>query len=130
MNAPPSLAAAAPVAFPAPFRPAMPPEAPLPMPVQSLEAWDPAAGHRPAMRHPRPWLARLFVFGAAFLLTVYGALQMYEVVSVSGGTTALQYVLLALFTLNFSWIALAFTGAILGFLVLLRRPEAPARPPR
>ncbi len=61
------------------------------------------------------------MFGAAALLTAYGAMQKYEVVAVSGGTTALQYVLLALFTLNFSWIALAFTGAILGFLVLLRR---------
>ncbi|KQU04897.1 glucosyltransferase [Methylobacterium sp. Leaf469] len=113
---------------PAPFRPAMPPEAPLAMPVQRLDTWDGAAGHVPSVRHGKPWLARLFVFGAAALLTAYGAMQMYEVVAVSGGTTALQYVLLALFTLNFSWIALAFTGAILGFLVLLRRPKAPALP--
>ncbi|WP_177232329.1 glucans biosynthesis glucosyltransferase MdoH [Methylobacterium gossipiicola] len=106
----------------------MPPEAPLAMPVQRLDAWDAADGHKPAVAHPKPWLARIFVFGAAALLTAYGAYQMYEVVSVSGGTTALQYVLLALFTLNFSWIALAFTGAILGFLVLLRRPRTPALP--
>jgi len=118
----------APVPPIAPFRPAMPPETPLAMPVQRLDTWDEATGHVPVRPHAKPWLARLFVFGAAALLTAYGAFQMYEVVSVSGGTTALQYVLLALFTLNFSWIALAFTGAILGFLVLLRRPRTPALP--
>ena len=54
---------------------------------------------------------------------------MYRVVSVSG-VTALQWVLVALFTINFSWIALAFTSAIVGFLALLlgRRPP-PAPPP-
>ncbi|HEX8417988.1 MAG TPA: glucans biosynthesis glucosyltransferase MdoH [Methylobacterium sp.] len=113
----------------APFRPAMPPEAPLPMPVQNLAAWTPGSG-RPGRAHPTPWLARLFVFGGALGLTAYGAAQMYQVVSVSGGTTALQYVLLALFTLNFSWIALAFTGAILGFVTLLLRPKRPAPPER
>ncbi|TXM66238.1 glucans biosynthesis glucosyltransferase MdoH [Methylobacterium sp. WL69] len=106
----------------------MPPEAPLAMPVQRLDAWDGTDGHAPSVAHAKPWLARLFVFGAAALLTAYGAMQMYEVVAVSGGTTALQYVLLALFTLNFSWIALAFTGAILGFFVLLRRGRTPALP--
>ncbi|HEX2724313.1 MAG TPA: glucans biosynthesis glucosyltransferase MdoH, partial [Beijerinckiaceae bacterium] len=36
---------------------------------------------------------------------------------------------LALFTINFSWIALAFTSALVGFVVLLARPPAlPARP--
>jgi membrane glycosyltransferase len=63
-------------------------------------------------------LARAFVFGGAALLTAYGAREMYEVVSVSR-TTLLQYGLLALFTLNFSWIALAFTSALLGFFALL-----------
>jgi membrane glycosyltransferase len=53
---------------------------------------------------------------------------MYQVVSVSR-TTVLQWVLLALFTVNFSWIALAFTSALLGFLVLLRRPRPPVALP-
>ncbi|MCC0807702.1 glucans biosynthesis glucosyltransferase MdoH [Methylobacterium sp. W2] len=109
---------------PASFRPAMPLEAPLPMPVQDLDRLDPASGHRPARPARRPWAARALVFGGAALLTAYGALEMYEVVAVSGGTTALQYVLLVLFTLNFSWIALSFMSAILGFFTLLRRPKA------
>jgi membrane glycosyltransferase len=55
------------------------------------------------------------------LLTAYGTYEMYQVVSVSR-TTALQWVLVALFTVNFSWIAIAFTSALLGFFALLRRP--------
>ncbi|WP_375454236.1 glucans biosynthesis glucosyltransferase MdoH [uncultured Methylobacterium sp.] len=107
---------------------AMPAEAPLAMPVQDLSAWDPVAGHRPARLHPRPRAARTFVFGAAALLTAHGGWQMYETVSVSGSPTALQYALVALFLLTFSWIALAFTSAILGFAVLLGRPRLPPVP--
>ncbi|MEH3148021.1 MAG: glucans biosynthesis glucosyltransferase MdoH [Methylobacterium frigidaeris] len=100
--------------------PATPPEAPLAMPVQDLRRWDPAGAHRVPSRRT-PWAARLFVFGGALALTVYGAVQMYEVVSVAGSTTWLQWLLLVLFTLNFSWIALAFTSGLLGFAALLRR---------
>ncbi|HEY0570056.1 MAG TPA: glucans biosynthesis glucosyltransferase MdoH, partial [Enterovirga sp.] len=110
--------------------PAVPPEAPLSMPTQSLSRWSPKerAAFSGRATHRIPWLARLFVFGGALLLTAYGASEMYAVVSVSG-TTTLQYVLLGLFTVNFSWIALAFTNAILGFLVLARRPNpAPVDP--
>ncbi len=110
-----------PAASPAP---AMPPESRLEMPVQSLSRWSAHDGRRLAASDPyrAPWLARLFVFGGAAALTAYGAREMYEVVSVSR-TTVLQYVLLLLFTLNFSWIALAFTSGLLGFLVLLRKPR-------
>src|ERR671917_179962 len=101
--------------------PATPPESRLAMPVQSLQRWSPR-DERPLQapeRHRAPWPARAFVFGGAAALTVYGAYEMYEVVSV-GAVTLLQWLLLALFTVNFSWIALAFTSAILGFVVLLR----------
>jgi membrane glycosyltransferase len=108
----------------------LPPEKHLDMPTQSLRAWSPREERRPLHRHATPWLARLFVFGGGLALTGWGAHEMYQVVSVSR-TTVLQWVLLALFTINFSWIALAFTSAVLGFLVLLRRPRAPAAlPPR
>lgn len=100
--------------------PATPPENRLVMPVQSFRRWSASDRRRPAA--PRswktPWLQRLFVFGGGLALTAYGAWEMYHVVSVSR-TTSLQYVLLALFTINFSWIALAFTSAILGFFGVL-----------
>lgn len=102
---------------PSPEAAALPLETPLTMPTQSLSLWseperDAADGRDIGAT---PWLARLFVYGGALLLTVYGAREMYFVVSVSG-TTTLQYVLLALFIVNFSWIALAFTAGVIGFV--------------
>ncbi|MBV9738359.1 MAG: glucans biosynthesis glucosyltransferase MdoH [Hyphomicrobiales bacterium] len=113
---------------PAPL-PAVPPAAPLAMPVQSLRRFGPrelaiaASGPGLALI-----LARLFVFGGALAFTAYGGLEMYKVVSISG-TTFLQYVLLILFIGNFSWIALAATSGLLGFLVLAWRRLAPRRAP-
>jgi membrane glycosyltransferase len=110
--------------------PAMPSENRLDMPTQSLRRWSDAEGHRSvaAHLHRTPWAERLFVFGGALALTLYGAYEMYQVVSVSR-TTILQWLLLLLFTVNFSWIALAFTSGLLGFVELLRRPPAPAALP-
>ncbi|MFA6968399.1 glucans biosynthesis glucosyltransferase MdoH [Bosea sp. (in: a-proteobacteria)] len=100
--------------------PATPPESRLVMPVQSFRRWK--ASDRRTPIAPRDWktprLKRLFVFGGGLALTAYGAWEMYHVVSVSR-TTSLQYALLVLFTVNFSWIALAFTSAVLGFFGLL-----------
>jgi membrane glycosyltransferase len=101
--------------------PALPPENRLDMPVQSLRRWRASDGRpdSPKKPVPRPWVTRSLVFGGACALTAYGMWEMYNVVSVSR-TTLLQYVLLALFTVNFSWIALAFTSAVVGFVALLR----------
>ena len=74
-----------------------------------------------------PWLARLVAFGGGAVLTAYGAHEMYRVIDV-GGVTTLKWALLALFVLNFSWIALSFMSAIVGFVVLLRRRPAPPMP--
>ena len=94
------------------------------MPVQALSRWSRAEERPLAASDPyrAPWLARLFVFAGAAALTAYGAYEMYQVVSVSR-TTVLQWLLLLLFTVNFSWIALAFTSGLLGFVSLLRRPR-------
>jgi membrane glycosyltransferase len=106
-------------------RPAMPNEAPLAMPVQSFERWS--KKNRYLWRDPNkaytPWLARLCVFGGGLAVTVVGIWQMYAVVAV-GGVTSLEWALLVLFALNFSWIALAFSSAVVGFVSLLRRPKS------
>ncbi len=102
----------------------MPPEKHLDMPTQHLRRWSADQERKRVRQTPKlgTWLARLFVFGGGLLLTAYGTYEMYQVVSVSR-TTALQWVLVALFTINFSWIAVAFTSALLGFFALLRQPR-------
>ncbi|ACK49682.1 glycosyl transferase family 2 [Methylocella silvestris BL2] len=110
--------------------PAMPAEAPLDMPTQSLSRFDPSTRRKNVLRHP--WLgvlfARLFVFGGGLALTCYGAYEMYEVVAV-GGVTLLEWALLILFVANFSWIALAFSSGLAGLLWLMFfAPRAPALP--
>ena len=107
----------------------VPPEAPLAMPTQSLTRFDPAGCHRDS-RHPSlgSWLARLFVFGGGFCLTLYGAHEMYKVIEV-GGVTILEWALLLLFVANFSWIALACMSALAGFFWLLLFPQKPPAPP-
>ena len=108
--------------------PAMPPEAPLAMPVQDLTAWDRSAARIPEQARRKPWAARVVVFGGGLALAAYGIWQMVETVSVSGSPTPLQLVLVVLFGLTFSWIALAFTSGLLGFAVMLRRPPAAPAP--
>ena len=78
----------------------LPPESPLAMPIQSLRTWSRKDTRKPLIRRPKPWLVRLFVFAASIGLTLWGAVEMYRVVSVSG-VTALQWVLVGLFTVNF-----------------------------
>lgn len=107
--------------------PALPPEQPIAMPVQSLSTFPRSQRRKQVLRRGTPWLIRLFVFGGALALTGWGAQEMYRVVSVSK-VTPLQWALVALFTVNFSWIALAFTSAIVGFLALLRTPRVKPLP--
>lgn len=103
--------------------PALPPENRLDMPVQSLRRFGPDEVRKPVRPYHPPYLARLFVFGGGLALTGWGAFEMYRVVSVSS-VTLLQWALLALFTVNFSWIAVAFTSAIVGFIGEIRRKPA------
>ena len=112
-------------------RPAMPPEAPLAMPTQPLSRWS-KDEVRPLVA-PKlwktPWASRIFVFGSLAVAIALGGREMYRVVEV-GGVTVLEWALLALFLVNFSWIALAFASAIVGFFALLGKPaiETPAAP--
>ena len=110
----------------------MPPQSPLAMPVQSLTRFAGTQRRKwrvPASAH-RPWMTRLLIFGCTLALTGFGASQMYKVVEL-GGVTLLEWVLLVLFVVNFSWIALAFSSSVAGFAyaVLDRRP-LPVIPPK
>jgi membrane glycosyltransferase len=94
----------------------MPARRPLEMPTQSFSRYE--RHHVGARRIAwRTLLARLVVFGGAILLTAYGANEMYGVLAV-GGVTTLEWVLLLLFVVNFSWISLALTNAIVGLIAM------------
>jgi membrane glycosyltransferase len=96
---------------------ALPDEAPLAMPVQSLSKSPPPARRPPSS--PRLILPRrLLVIGGAAALTVAGTVQMYKVFAVNGATP-LATVMLALFLALFAWIALSFTSALAGFCSLI-----------
>jgi membrane glycosyltransferase len=96
---------------------ALPDEAPLGMPTQSLRAAPPQATRPPSS--PRAMgLRRLIVIGGAVALTIVGAHEMYLVFAVNG-VTALAIFMLALFLALFAWIALSFTSALAGFCSLL-----------
>ena len=110
------------------IRPAMPAEATLAMPIQSLRRCDPPRAPLQKGLQGGALLARLLIFGGALALTTYGGWQMYKVVSL-GGVTTLEWALLVLFVANFSWIALAFTSATVGFVwTLFLAPKSPALP--
>ncbi len=104
----------------------MPPESPLPMPAQDLFRFDANGNRDSAAARLGFWclLARFLVFGGGFALTAYGSYQMYEVVAI-GGVTTLEWILVGLFVANFSWIALAFASACVGFFWLLFAPPKP-----
>nr|WP_280986376.1 glucans biosynthesis glucosyltransferase MdoH [Hansschlegelia zhihuaiae] len=113
--------------------PAMPPEAPLRMPSQPLWTWS-KHDVRPLVEPKAwktPWVSRAFVGVGLVAAVVLGGREMYGVVEV-GGVTVLEWALLFLFLVNFSWIALAFASSIVGFVALfgkpaIAEPEAPER---
>jgi membrane glycosyltransferase len=111
--------------------PAMPREAPLAMPIQSLRRFSRSErrGWTDPTRARTPWLERLFVFGGALALTAYGFREMYGVVEV-GVITPLEWALVGLFVLTFSWICLAFTSSVLGFAWLVFFARGPTPLPR
>ena len=100
--------------------PAMPTESHLDMPTQSLSRFNRRGrrGWSNPIHRSTPWLARIVVFGLALILLAYGTEEMYRVVNI-GVVTLLEWILVALFVANFSWIALAFSSSIVGFVWLL-----------
>jgi membrane glycosyltransferase len=111
---------------------ALPDDAPLAMPTQSLRQ-APARTRRFASTPRAMGLRRFLVIGGAIVLTGVGTEEMYRVLAVNG-LTPLAVFMLALFVALFAWIALSFTSAIAGFISVLgrggRRLTAPGTLPR
>ncbi|MDP5307262.1 glucans biosynthesis glucosyltransferase MdoH [Paracoccus spongiarum] len=102
---------------------AVPPAAPLEMPVQDFRL-------RPQRRRARPhdlwrvWLARLVAFGGTAALAVIGYTQMLA--SFGDRPTPMQIALLVLFVPTFAWVGLSFSGLVAGlFAPRLTLPEGP-----
>jgi membrane glycosyltransferase len=102
---------------PMPLAAALPPEAPLPMPTQSLRERRqraPAPGTGPKSIA----LRRLLVFGGTAAMTAFASQQMVAVLQV-GGITPLEAGVLGLFVLLFAWIALSFVSTVVGFFAIV-----------
>ncbi|MGJ4929893.1 glucans biosynthesis glucosyltransferase MdoH [Bradyrhizobium sp. HKCCYLS2038] len=67
-------------------------------------------------------LRRGLILTGTAVLTLAGAIKMYEVVEV-GGVTVLEGMVLALFSILLAWISFAFVTALAGFGVMLLRPR-------
>ncbi|MFD1795532.1 glucans biosynthesis glucosyltransferase MdoH [Paracoccus aurantiacus] len=92
---------------------AVPPDAPLEMPVQDFRAAPPPGPgfQRPALEVS---IARLIAFGGALAVTVLGAWQMWAAFGTN--IQPMQYVLLVLFTITFAWIGFSFCSMLAGLL--------------
>lgn len=98
---------------------ALPPEAPLEMPAQSLRAAPQSRG-RPTTEPRLIGLRRLLVIGGATAMAMEGTYQMYRVLAVNG-PTPIALIMVALFLALFAWIALSFTSALAGILFVAGR---------
>jgi membrane glycosyltransferase len=93
---------------------AMPPPALLDMPEQTFRRYD--APRRRARPSVRTIAARFVTFGGTLALTVYASREMIAVVSFGNMASALQWLMVILFTVTFGWIALPASAAIAGVL--------------
>ena len=100
---------------------ALPDESPLVMNRHEVSE----AGHRLNSSQQTMWfrlrtfVAQLFVFMVTAGLSTYGIREMYLVLN-TNNITNLQIVFLVLFSINFLWVAFAFSQALLGFLLHLK----------
>ena len=107
--------------------PPVPVETTLEMRTQNLWRWR---GPSPARIDRAPdrgtFAARVFVFGGAILLSGFGINEMVQVVK-AGGIVGLEWPLLILFSITYSWIAFSAMSGVAGFIAgffVGKRPEA------
>ncbi|MDB6182369.1 glucans biosynthesis glucosyltransferase MdoH [Paracoccus fistulariae] len=102
---------------------AVPPEAPLAMPVQDFR-------HKPTIRQRvrfdgvKVWLARLIAFGGAAAIAAIGFSQMLQ--TFGDRPTPMQWALLILFVPTFGWVGFSFCSVLAGlFAPRLSTPDGP-----
>jgi membrane glycosyltransferase len=111
-----AVTARSPVEIGPDFR-ALPGEAPLDMPVQSL--WTRPKHHGRLLSQPRfVLLRRICVLTITAVLTAFGAREMFLVMNVAG-LTLLEGLVLLLFVALFAWIAFSSASSIAGFASLI-----------
>lgn len=104
-------------------RGAMPPPAPLDMPVQELAAKPPA--QFPEQVDFRAVLARAITLSGTIGIVAYGVSEMMAIVR-NDDMSTLQALMIVFFALTLAWIAQAAAGAVAGLLPQRRQPLAPA----
>ena len=97
----------------------MPEEAPLAMPVQDLRA-KPGRVPAPGTGPRGIWWRRALVFGAALVLTLFGAREMALVLDIDAPLRP-GSIVLALFVPLFAWIALSFVSSLCGVASVIAR---------
>ena len=107
----------------------VPHESALIMPTQRLWRWKRKGGRVDQRVITLTILsARIFVFGGAILLSLFGINEMVQVVR-AGGIVGLEWPLLILFSITYSWIAFSCMSGIAGFIAGFMRTKRPdARP--
>ncbi|GGE37669.1 glucans biosynthesis glucosyltransferase H [Agaricicola taiwanensis] len=100
------------------FAPALPADAPLDMPVQSL--WRKPQRRAVETRPAGLFLRRLIVIGGAAVMTYFAAQEMFLVLNVAG-LTLLESLVLGLYVALFAWIAFSFISSCAGFVSLVLR---------
>lgn len=104
-------------------RGAMPPPAPLPMPVQDLRTAPPP--EFPEQIDFRAVLARAITLSGTVAIVAYGVTEMMGIVR-NDDMTTLQGLMIVFFALTLAWIAQAAAAAVAGLLPQRRQPLAPA----
>jgi len=93
---------------------ALPAESPITMPRHSVNEARQVLKSNKKLADLGTLLARFFVIMVTIGLSVYGANEMFLVLS-TNEISELQWFFFALFLINFTWISFAFTQATLGF---------------
>jgi len=106
--------------------PLLPEEAPVAMPVRPLG--ETPSGWLRAPRSPRgTTIARIFVFGLAAVIIAVATAEMWRVLGLARWTVS-GVLMTGLFAVLLAPIALSFSTALTGFVVLLRRDAPPPQP--